>query len=205
MTKVREGGSKGKLLGKFCGSTVPSPIYGSGYLLWLRFVSDKSSSNKGFRASYEAIEDLKDECPRDKVLTDHRGFISSPRYALDYPGNMECIWRINMPNNYKVTIAFLGPLNFGPNCSDFLEIREGLDKKSPLLSLQCVTAVEPADIVSSGAKLYIRFKSDNFSYLENMESGFQVTYYASQIKSDAIIYERSFVVLTLAAWCISVL
>lgn len=88
-----------------------------------------------------------------------------------------------MPNNYRVTIAFLGPLNFGPNCSDFLEIREGLDKKSPMLSLQCVTAVKPVDIVSSGAKLYIRFKSDNFSYMENMESGFQVTYHASQMKS----------------------
>lgn len=57
--EVREGGSKGKFLGKFCGSTVPSPIYGGSYLLWLRFVSDESSSNKGFRASYEAIEDLK--------------------------------------------------------------------------------------------------------------------------------------------------
>lgn len=124
-----------------------------------------------------------DECPWDKTLTSHRGFISSPRYALAYPGNMECIWRINMANNYRVTFVFLGPLKLGPNCSDFLEIREGLDKKSPLLSLQCATAVKPANIVSSGAKLYVRFKSDSFSYMENTESGFQVTYYASQIKS----------------------
>lgn len=57
--EVREGTtSKGKLLGKFCGSMVPSPIYVSGRHLWLRFVSDKVSNNKGFRATYEAIEDL---------------------------------------------------------------------------------------------------------------------------------------------------
>ena len=57
--EVREGlTSKGKLLGEYCGNTAPSSIYANGRHLWLRFVSDKISNNKGFRATYEAIKDL---------------------------------------------------------------------------------------------------------------------------------------------------
>ena len=57
--EVREGrSSKGKLLGTYCGSTVPSPIHASNRNIWLRFVSDKVSNNKGFKATFQAIENF---------------------------------------------------------------------------------------------------------------------------------------------------
>lgn len=202
--EVREGKESGNLLGKYCGNRIPSPIYGSGHLLWIRFVSDKFSSNKGFRATFQAIEDLKGECPWNKTLTSHRGFIHSPRYVLDYPGNMECIWRIHVSINHKVVLAFLGPLHFGPNCTDILEVRDGLDNNSPLLSLHCTSTVVPANIVSSGAKLYLRFKSNTFTSEEKSETGFRATYYALPMKSGAIIFKMRISVMTLAVWCIAV-
>ena len=50
--------SKGKFLGKFCGSIPPSPIYVSGSDVWLRFVTNKRSNNKGFLATYKAANYL---------------------------------------------------------------------------------------------------------------------------------------------------
>ena len=58
--EVRAGTTAGgMLLGKFCGSDPPSPIYVNGNDMWLRFVSNKLSNNKGFRAKFEAIRPLK--------------------------------------------------------------------------------------------------------------------------------------------------
>lgn len=50
--------SKGKFIGKFCGTIPPSPIYISGRDIWLHFVTNKLSNNKGFRATYKAIRSL---------------------------------------------------------------------------------------------------------------------------------------------------
>lgn len=57
--EVRQGrSSEGKLLGTYCGSTKPSPIYASGSDVWLRFVTDKDSNHNGFNVTFEAINSL---------------------------------------------------------------------------------------------------------------------------------------------------
>jgi len=194
--EVREGtSSKGKLLGKYCGSIEPSPIYASGRHIWLRFVSDNVLNNKGFRATYEAIEDLAEECPWNKTFTNHRGFISSPRYASRYPGNMDCIWRIHVSKKHRVALVFLGPLNFDPNCTDFVEIRDGLDASSPLLKRDCASADTPANIFSSGRDMYVRFKSDSYIRRDGSKSGFQATYFAVTVKSGVVMLKDSISVM----------
>ena len=127
---------------------------------------------------------LIDECPWNKTLTAHRGFINSPRFALDYPGNMECIWRIQVPEKYRVGFVFLEPINFDPNCTDFLEIRDGLHGSSPLLNRYCASSVAPRNIFSSGREMFVRFKSD--SYLrahEGSTAGFRASYFSTAVKS----------------------
>ena len=55
--------SKGKFIGNFCGATPPSPIYVSGRESWLRFVTNKdTTNNKGFRVTYKAIRSLAGKC-----------------------------------------------------------------------------------------------------------------------------------------------
>ena len=50
--EVREVNSvNSPLLGKFCGSTVPSLLMSSSRYLWIRFHTDSSTSRKGFMAS----------------------------------------------------------------------------------------------------------------------------------------------------------
>lgn len=52
--KVRNGlTSDGQLIGRYCGSSVPGPIPSPGSALWLKFKSDGSRQNHGFRATYE--------------------------------------------------------------------------------------------------------------------------------------------------------
>lgn len=124
-----------------------------------------------------------EECPWNKTLTSHRGYISSPRFALDYPGNMECIWRIHVSKKHRLAFVFLGPLNFDPNCTDFLEIRDGLEASSLLLKRYCATATAPSNIFSSGRDMYVRFKSDSYIRQVGLESGFRATYFAMPVKS----------------------
>lgn len=61
--EVRAGTTfKGKFMGKFCGDIPPSPIYVRGRESLLRFVTNKLTSNKGFRATYKAIRSLAGKC-----------------------------------------------------------------------------------------------------------------------------------------------
>ena len=51
--QVRNGASEsGQLIGRLCGSTLPEAITSSGNNLWLKFHSDGSVQNHGFRATY---------------------------------------------------------------------------------------------------------------------------------------------------------
>ena len=82
-----------------------------------------------------------------------------------------------------MTFVFLRPLSFDPNCTDFLEIRDGLDSGSPLLNRYCASKAAPTEIFSSGRDLYVRFKSDSYIRGKILPSGFQATYFAVPLKS----------------------
>ena len=126
-----------------------------------------------------------DECPKNRTFMVRRGYVHSPRFALDYPGDMECIWRIRVPNEHTVGFVFLAPINLDPNCTDFLEIRDGLDVTSPLLNRYCGSTPEaPPNVFSSGRAMFVRFKSD--SYLRGLDGtspGFRAAYFARRVKS----------------------
>lgn len=100
---------------------------------------------------------------------------------------MDCIWRIHVSKKHGVALVFLGPLNFDPNCTDFVEIRDGLDASSPLLKRACASADTPANIFSSGRDMYVRFKSDSYIRRDGSKSGFQATYFAVTVKSGRLI------------------
>ena len=52
--QIRDGGlSTSPLIRRLCGTIVPQPITSTGSSLWLKFVSDGSVQNHGFRATYE--------------------------------------------------------------------------------------------------------------------------------------------------------
>ncbi|XP_078391727.1 cubilin [Cetorhinus maximus] len=106
-------------------------------------------------------------------LSEIYGVISSPGYPGNYPPNRDCYWTISVSPNLVITFSF-GHLHFGhhPNCSfDYLEIRDGLLDKDPILQKYC-SSNNPPPLQTSGPSARIHFHSDkNVS-----DRGFQITY-----------------------------
>lgn len=51
--EIREGNATGTLAGKFCGDSLPSNYTSTvGHILWVKFVSDSSGTDVGFRATF---------------------------------------------------------------------------------------------------------------------------------------------------------
>ncbi|XP_032802376.2 neuropilin-2-like isoform X1 [Petromyzon marinus] len=91
------------------------------------------------------------------------GYVMSPGYPQDYPAHLMCEWLVQAPQSDQRII-----LNFNPHFEvertndcryDFVEIRDGADDSAPLLGKFCGNIAPPSQ-TSSGATLFIRFKSD---------------------------------------------
>nr|XP_020470999.1 cubilin [Monopterus albus] len=151
------------LIGKYCGSTLPAPIVSSSNFLWIRFKSDSSVSQAGFRAVYSVA------C--GGTLSGD-GLIRSPYHPNAYPHNKVCEWVINQPEGYVVIFNFLSFDIEGASCIfDFVEIRDGSTSSSPLLGKFCGVAIPPRQ-QSTQRSMYIRFKTD--SSISNY--GFEAAY-----------------------------
>lgn len=104
---------------------------------------------------------------------------------------MECIWRIHVPKKNRVGFVFQAPINLDPNCTDFLEIRDGLHESSPLLNRYCgSTTARPSNVFSSGREMFVRFKSDSYlrGHSDGSKSGFRASYFATNAKSGVLSY-----------------
>ncbi|CAM9555264.1 unnamed protein product [Lampetra fluviatilis] len=91
------------------------------------------------------------------------GYVMSSGYPQDYPAHLMCEWLVQAPQSDQRII-----LNFNPHFEvertndcryDFVEIRDGADDSAPLLGKFCGNIAPPSQ-TSSGATLFIRFKSD---------------------------------------------
>lgn len=90
-----------------------------------------------------------------------------------------------------MAFVFLRPINLDPNCTDVLEIRDGLDASSPLLRRYCSSEPTPQTIFSSGREMYVRFKSDGYNRRdvfrdESVEQGFHATYFVTRVRSGSV-------------------
>ncbi|XP_068160694.1 cubilin [Antennarius striatus] len=151
------------LIGKYCGSTLPSPIASSSNFLWIRFKSDSSVSHAGFRAVYTVA------CGG---IFSGTGQIRSPYHPNAYPHNKECTWVINQPEGYVVTLNFLSFDVEGGSCRyDYVEVRDGSMPSSPLLGTFCGSNIPPS-LQSTQKSIFIHFKTD--SSISN--HGFEAAY-----------------------------
>ncbi|CAH1793785.1 unnamed protein product [Owenia fusiformis] len=154
--EVRDGHwLKSNLLGKFCGhGDLPGTLISSDSRMWLEYRSNQATKGDvGFAASYEAVcggEILKEE-----------GQLSSPNYPDYYKPNKECVWKITVPDDYAVALKFVSfEIENHDNCVyDYLEVRDGHEKTSPLIGKYCGYKV-PEDLKSTSNKLYVKFVSD---------------------------------------------
>ncbi|XP_067641061.1 uncharacterized protein Neto isoform X3 [Eurosta solidaginis] len=175
------------LIGKFCGTDFPPEITSKERYLWLHFHSDESIEYSGFTAVYEFIDRSKEAPTTDLNCTIEKdgfeGFVNSSDVPYDIRETvirtkipLDCIWRIQVQDNWKIQVKFLDFKLSKPNDCDtnFLDIfpektvmplrlknfcgsaGEGITSESNVLNLRFFA--EPAAINSTFAILYTAFR-----------------------------------------------
>ena len=109
-------------------------------LIWaltFRFHSEGSWKRPGFLLKYSSIA-LFTDCGGN--YTNASGILSSPSFPNTYPRLADCIYIISQPNGTYVNISFI---SMDVNCqesyskSDYIEMRDGNSKDSPLMGKFC--------------------------------------------------------------------
>ncbi|XP_046553794.1 deleted in malignant brain tumors 1 protein-like [Haliotis rubra] len=161
------------VIGKFCGTQEPTYV-SSGTTVTIKFHSDNSNTEKGFRLSYTggtfpACGD------QDLTAYTYQSDLTSPNYPYSYPNNADCSWTISTDlYDYVINVDVVSSdLEYSSSCSyDYYEFFDGTDDMFTSLGRYCGSSLPTQH--SSGQNMYIKFHSDN----SNTGAGFKMTYQA---------------------------
>lgn len=96
-------------------------------------------------------------------MTTHQGFLYSPNYPKNYPGNQSCEWIIQAEPAYtlKFNLEDIGIVS-SPNCSqDYLQVFDGmLRDERKLLMKVCDSEANVTSVMSRSNQLLVTFNSD---------------------------------------------
>uniref|UniRef100_A0A8B9BPY4 CUB and zona pellucida like domains 1 n=1 Tax=Anser brachyrhynchus TaxID=132585 RepID=A0A8B9BPY4_9AVES len=104
------------------------------------------------------------------LLSRSSGTIQSPFYPSNYPDNANCLWEIQVMNNFRIMITFRSIQLQGGCQNDYIEIYDGPPNTSPLLRRIC--SGYNVAYTSSSNLMTIRFHSDS----RYSSSGFYAEY-----------------------------
>uniref|UniRef100_A0A3B5AXX3 Cubilin n=1 Tax=Stegastes partitus TaxID=144197 RepID=A0A3B5AXX3_9TELE len=168
--EIRNGSTAdSSLIGRFCGSTLPSPIFPQSNLLYLRFKSDFSVTRNGFEATWTSSP----QGCGGTLYGDHGSF-SSPNYPGTYPNHTHCEWAIRAPRGDVVTITFAQISIDDPgDCqNNFLKLYDGPDDSSLPVGPYCGMETNIAPFRASSNQVYIVFQAQ----YSTLPSGFRLTW-----------------------------
>ncbi|XP_017872513.1 PREDICTED: uncharacterized protein LOC108620138 [Drosophila arizonae] len=123
------------LIGKYCGTDFPPEITSKERYLWLHFHSDDTIEYTGFSAVFEFLDRNREAPSTDLNCTiekdGYEGFINSTDVPAEIREQvirdkiaLDCIWRIQVKDNWKIFLKFLDFHLSKPNdCeTNFLDI-----------------------------------------------------------------------------------
>lgn len=162
---------------KYC-NHMPSKMTSKGSSVQIRFQTDNSGENSGFRMEWQI-----NGC--GGVLTRPSGVFSSPNYPNEYPINTHCHWTISMPPGYVIELTVYNfNMESSSNCRyDGLTISNTEDF-SQVVTTFCHTQKEPVKLTSAGRNLYVKFFSDQSKTFK----GFTASYNMIPISERLIEY-----------------
>ncbi|XP_074652971.1 cubilin-like [Tubulanus polymorphus] len=102
--EVRDGGSSNSpMLKRLCGGEMPGAIDSSTHRLYMKFKTDGSTENRGFKVKYTTTSSTGD-C--GGTLTAPYGTVSSPGFPKVYPHGAFCEWRIHVDEGLIIQLTF---------------------------------------------------------------------------------------------------
>ncbi|XP_041824165.1 cubilin [Melanotaenia boesemani] len=157
------------LIGRFCGSILPNPIFPQSNQLYMRFKSDFSMARDGFDATWTSSPH---SCG-GTLFGDH-GSVASPNYPGSYPNMSHCEWSIKAPRGRVVTVTFAQISIDDPgDCqNNFLKLYDGPDTSSPPVGPYCGLETDIAPFTSSSHHVYVVFQAQQ----PTLPSGFRLTW-----------------------------
>ncbi|KAG7527098.1 cubilin [Solea senegalensis] len=168
--EVRNGSTaQSPLIGRFCGSTLPNPVFPQSNLLYLRFKSDMSHAREGFEVTWTSSPH---GC--GGTLYGEHGSFSSPNYPGTYPNHTHCEWSVRAPRGRVVTVTFAQISIDDPgDCqNNFLKLYDGPDASSRPVGPYCGVETNIAPFTATSHHVFIVFQSQ---YV-NLPSGFRLTW-----------------------------
>lgn len=179
--EIRENNRHGLLIGRFCGSDLPtfeanhlhalaehttsnqtnasSVAYEMGYnKLWIRFRSEDAGTDAGFRIKYSLVKDI--------YLTNDKGQISSSQYPMANTAEEGMQWHLTTSEStvISLTVKRIQLMMLRDSlCLSSIKLYDGFDTDSVLLKKIC--GFDPPDqpIVSSGNQMTIVYSSHGMS------------------------------------------
>ncbi|XP_033637278.1 tolloid-like protein 2 [Asterias rubens] len=159
--EVRDGlGELGRLIGRYCGGILPTPITLDSGRVWLRFRARTSpvfQSRAGFTAKFQSVS-------FDERLTVSSGVLKSKNYPDGFPSNTDSVWQITVEVGFMINLRIIElriPVASETGCyGDYLNIIEGDTSQSPLITKLCHSQSN-VGVVSAGESLRIELHSGN--------------------------------------------
>lgn len=175
--EVRDGSTADTtLIGRYCGTSLPAPITSTGSGLYLKFATDGSVTNFGFRATYTFVDVSPPSNGCGGLFTDPTGIISSPVHPELYPHSAHCVYDIQVSEGSVVRLTFsFFSLEYHSSCNyDYVEIYDNSTTTgNALMGKYCGTDTPPV-LTSTGNLMTVVFHSDSSVALD----GFTANYVA---------------------------
>uniref|UniRef100_A0A4W4F6Q8 Cubilin n=1 Tax=Electrophorus electricus TaxID=8005 RepID=A0A4W4F6Q8_ELEEL len=168
--EVRNGSTpSAPLLGKYCGSSLPNPIFPRTNELFLHFQSDFITSRNGFEITWTSSL----EGCGGQLYGDHGSF-TSPEYPGTYANGTHCEWAIRAPSGRVVTVTFnqISIDDPGDCQNNYLKLYDGPDASSPFVGPYCGTETNIAPFRATSHHVFIVFHTQSVV----LPSGFRLTW-----------------------------
>ncbi|XP_060048215.1 cubilin [Erinaceus europaeus] len=157
--EVRNGSnSNSPLLGTYCGTLLPNPIFSQNHELYLRFKSDGAISSQGYEIIWTSSSS---GC--GGTLYGDSGSVTSPGYPDTYPNHTHCEWTILAPAGRPVTVSFyfVSIDDQGDCVQNYLLLYDGPDASSPSSGPYCGADTNIAPFVASSNRVFIKLHTEN--------------------------------------------
>ncbi|KAM6066900.1 scavenger receptor cysteine-rich domain-containing protein DMBT1-like [Chlamydotis macqueenii] len=93
-------------------------------------------------------------------ISNSSGMLQSPFYPGSYPNNADCVWEIQVVNNFRVMLTFRDIAMQSDRCQDdYIEVYDGPPRSSPLLGRLCSGSFPT--YISSSNLMTVRFHSNS--------------------------------------------